>query len=278
MATQTEPVKASESRKRSPFRAIKRLLVPMLLDCPRQFYRITLFRFTVAAIRYVWLVLILKRLRTVQGTGVAASTLHHNLRGMFDLAVERSLRLIYPIVSIEGIRNDIANRKILTIGPRTEGEIYNLYAYGFRRKNVTCLDLISYSGRVDLGDMHAMPYADSSFDCVMLGWVINYSDDKQRAADEIVRVAKPGGIVAIGVEWNRISAEELDPQKFGYVVGSAQRLSSAEAILALFGDSVDRVYFEQDDQDQGAREGDILVVFKLRQRFDQVNQVLNLSA
>ncbi|KGM36144.1 hypothetical protein P409_00415 [Inquilinus limosus MP06] len=185
---------------------------------------------------------------------------------MFDLHAERSTRLIYPIAMWAAARRvSLANLKVLTVGPRTEGEIYTLVAHGFRRRNITGLDLISYSPIVDLGDMHAMAYPDASFDVVLAGWVLSYSDRKKTAAAEIARVTKPGGIVAVGVEWGRKSPEEVAAERTGYIVGSATRLRSAEEILALFGDQVDRVYAKVDDQDiAGEDVGDLLVIFRLR--------------
>ncbi len=121
---------------------------------------------------------------------------------MFDLHAERSLRLIWPLAALAaGDRIDLREQKVLSVGPRTEGEIFNLVAHGFRLRNIIGLDLITYSPRVHLGDMHAMPFPNASFDVALLGWVISYSDRKSAAAAEVARVVKPGGLVAIGVEW-----------------------------------------------------------------------------
>lgn len=173
---------------------------------------------------------------------MSENTIAHNIRGMFDFSVERSLRLIYPLVSIEWVRNDISERTILTIGPRTEGEIYNLFSYGFKKKNVTGLDLITYSPMIQLGDMHAMAFSDESFDIVMAGWVIAYSDDKRCAANEILRVTKSGGLIAIGVEWTKLSFEEREALH-GYTVGSVERITASEQILEYFGDGSDIWFF-----------------------------------
>jgi hypothetical protein len=42
--------------------------------------------------------------------------------------------------------------KILIIGPRNEGEIYNFISNGFLMKNITAIDLISYSSKIKLFD------------------------------------------------------------------------------------------------------------------------------
>ncbi|WP_186002381.1 class I SAM-dependent methyltransferase [Mycobacterium sp. KBS0706] len=258
---------STTKHRRSARRALQNWLLPMLTWLPSELLRVRLFRFMVCAVRYVWFVFILRRLRTTAGTdGVARTTVAHNLRGMLDLHVERSLRLIWPLAAqAAGDRVDLRDQQVLSIGPRTEGELFNLVAHGFRLRNITGLDLITYSPRIQLGDMHAMPYAAASFDIILAGWVISYSDHKQRAAHEILRVAKPGAIVAIGVEWGRKTPEQVAAERAGYIVGSAERLPTVDAILDLFGGRVDRVYFRQDDQDISTNEvGDLLVVFRLR--------------
>lgn len=252
--------------RRSFRRAFLNWAWPIIGDFPRELLRTKLARFIIAGGRFAWYALLLRRLRTTAGSGVAKSTLAHNIRGMVDLHVERSSRLIGPITSVAAAnRVDVSGLRLLTIGPRTEGEILNLVSSGFRRRNITALDLISYSPWVQIGDMHAMPYGDASFDVVLAGWVISYSDDKQRAADEIARVAKPGAIIAIGVEWVRKTPEQIAAERTGYIVGSADRLPSANAILSLFGGRVDRIYAKIDDQDVAAADaGDLIVVFRLR--------------
>ncbi len=56
--------------------------------------------------------------------------------------------------------------------------------------------------RIDLrdGDARAIPFPDSTFDIVLSSWVIHNMkspDDRSKSLDEIVRVLKPGGLVAI---------------------------------------------------------------------------------
>ena len=57
--------------------------------------------------------------------------------------------------------------------------------------------MMSYSDFIDVGDMHAMPYEDNSFDIVMLGWVLGYSSDPRTVASEAMRVCRPGGYIAV---------------------------------------------------------------------------------
>jgi SAM-dependent methyltransferase len=177
------------------------------------------------------------------------------------LAVNRSHHLVRPLSVIETLPVDA---RILSVGPRSEGELFNLAAHGFLWRRITGLDLISYSPRVLLGDMHAMPFPDGEFDAVVLGWVIAYSEEPVRAAREVLRVIRPGGIVAVGVEYSPLSQEE-ELRSYGYLPGARTRISSCDAILGFFGDSVDNVYVKhgvaQTDRD---RVGSLSVVFSVK--------------
>lgn len=173
----------------------------------------------------------------------ATNTISHNLFGLRDLAVNRSSILVRPLSVVESC--DKQHAKVLSIGPRTEGELLNLTAHGFQWENIQGLDLISYSPRVALGDMHAMPFADDSWDVIIAGWVLAYSADRYAAAKEIVRVAKDGALVALGVEYNPLSNEEIE-EMIGYVPADEERITSVEMLLVFFGDHVDKVYFSHE--------------------------------
>lgn len=209
-----------------------------------QLLLVDLIRFAVVAVRYLWFVGVRRRLSTYDlktgtDTPVAKHTISHNLKGLRDLAVNRSHLLVRPLSVLETLPVDA---RILSIGPRSEGELFNLAAHGFTLKNVTGLDLISYSPRVRLGDMHAMRFDDDAFDAVILGWVLAYSEDPARAAREVVRVTRSGGIVAVGVEYSPQSQEDI-VRELGYLPGASKRIASCEEILGFFGDAVDHVYF-----------------------------------
>jgi SAM-dependent methyltransferase len=210
-----------------------------------QLLLVDLFRFVVAAARYVWFARVRHRLRTYDlstGTAsrVAPNTVSHNLRGLRDHAVIRSHLLVRPLSVLEALTVDA---RILSIGPRSEGELLNLAAHGFLWDHVQGLDLISYSPRVELGDMHAMRFADASFDAIIIGWVLAYSEDREGAAREAVRVVRPGGVIAVGVEHNPLTQQDVVAQ-CGYRPGAQNRITSCDEILAFFGDAVDHVYYK----------------------------------
>jgi SAM-dependent methyltransferase len=166
----------------------------------RQLMRVEAIRAWVLGARYIFFAKILRRLMVFQNpsAGVSADTVSYNLTAfdrLVPLVLRRTNILLRTLSSIETLAPESA---ILVIGPRTEDDLLHLSAYGF--SNVRGFDLISYSPLIDVGDMHQLPYADSSFDAVLYGWVLAYSDDPERAAREGIRVVKNGGIIGIGAE------------------------------------------------------------------------------
>ena len=206
-----------------------------------------------AKLRWFYFVTLRKQMRYFDAKLASEGTVSHNVKGMVDLSVRRSLTLIRPLVAAVTVSrpggaietSSLRDTRVLSIGPRTEGELLNLVGHGFEPHNVKGLDLISYSPWVDLGDMHAMPYADNSWDAIMFGWVLAYSDDKQRAADELIRVAKNGAVIAIGVEYCCLSNEQIIA-KYGYLSGSAERIWCLADILKYFEGHIGQIYFQHD--------------------------------
>ena len=237
----------------------------LLAKLPRQLLTVDFVRYVLCLFRYAWLSRMGRRLRVLEELppGVARNTIMHNLKGVRDLAAPRSHRLIRPLVAIDRVRDQQKKKRVLTVGPRVEGELFNLVGYGFAQRNIRGLDLITYSPFVDLGDMHAMPYEDSTFDVVILGWVLAYSDDKQAAAREVIRIAKPGAVIAIGASWNPKSNEQLK-HEIGYVPGNEDRLETSADLMAPFTGHVGRVYFSQDPEPVTAEKvSGIVAIFRL---------------
>lgn len=225
-----------------------------------QLLRVDAFRWVVAALRYFVLVVLLRKLKSIEPqTGdIGQNTVLHNKQRIFDgIAVNRSRFLLYPLAAIQFSRS----APVLSIGPRSEGELLYMLGLGFR--NVHGLDLISYSPWIDMGDMHAMPYQDNSYAAVVMGWCIAYSDNRKKAALETVRITRNGGIIAVGVQYVAETPDELT-KKVGYDVPDQQRLRSVQEILDLFGDHVDHVYFSQDLPKGGADKCELLVLFSVK--------------
>jgi SAM-dependent methyltransferase len=231
----------------------------------RQSLRIDGLRHYLTYARFLYFTKVKKSLRTLNDVdGASENAVSHNLSQLkiaVDIGISRSRFLIWPLSVIETLTPE---SKILAVGPRSEGELFHLVGFGFKPQNIQGLDLISYSPWIKLGDMHAIPDEDSQWDAVILGWVLAYSVARRKAAQEIVRVTKNGGIVAVGVEYNPDSNEALIQQS-GYLPSSEERIQSVEQILSYFGDHVDRVYFRHDIHSQRRdRLGAMAVVFSIK--------------
>jgi SAM-dependent methyltransferase len=216
----------------------------------------------VFSIRFFYYMRVLRRFQAYEGgAGVEKLGREHNFRSIFSGDTsDRILKLVMPLSVIDRLNE---NSKIVAIGCRYETDLLYLNAYGFKSENVRGFDLFSYSPWVDVGDMHAMSYADSSWDAALLGWVIIYSSDPQTAAREVVRVVRPGGLVAIG--FSTYPQEQLDriAAKEGGLMGSAGKIVSTDDIVKLFGESVDHIYFRHDRSDR-SKQGHSLIVFSIK--------------
>ena len=226
-----------------------------------QFLRVDVVRGVVASVRYIFFAVILRRMKTLEpSTGdVTVNTVSHNMKNVgtfYEFAVARSNLLLLPLSAIRLSKS----APVLSIGPRTEGELLNLMGMGFF--NFRALDLISYSPWVDLGDMHAMPYKDNQFGIVIMGWVIAYSNNRKKAAEEVLRVVCDGGIIAVGAEYVNRQPEEIS-QSIGYELPITPVQSVAE-ILGYFGASVDRVYFTNDRPAHPCDKCDLMVIFSVK--------------
>ncbi|MEX6775731.1 class I SAM-dependent methyltransferase [Limnospira fusiformis] len=188
------------------------------------------------------------------------NTISYNIRSLAgDTRMLRPLQLIGPLRAIEKVFMTISNQRVLTIGPRSEMEIFSLYAAGFSPKNITAIDLLSYSPLVELGDMHTLPYPDDSFDVVILGWVLSYSKEPNKASAEILRCTRSGGLVAIG---NDYAPRDIQDTLFS---GERFHFENTSDLLALFGDCVGQVYFRHDPDNATAGTGkQLMTIFEIK--------------
>ena len=237
----------------------------------------------VGFLRAFWLIKIRKKLVLHQGSdSVSEHTIFSNLRRVknnkdnphpkakylfgIDKAQDGSkVRLLMnPLMSIDKVNSKISKIKLLVIGPKLESEILSIRSYGILKKNIDAIDLISYSPWIKSGDMHDLPYEDSTFDVIISGWVIAYSDNKQKAVDEMIRVAKDGAIICIGVGYTPSSNSEII-QKRGYLIGSEERILNNQFIFDLFKERIDKIYFKHDiDDNRKKTPGKILSLFSIK--------------
>ena len=181
----------------------------------------------------------------------------HNLDGMHRIRTQffmlRFDRLIFSMMANEKFN---LNTKILIIGPRSESDILKLNAYGY--KNIQAIDLISYSKNIKIMDAHNMEYEDNTFDSIFCGWVLPYSTQPQKIADNIVRVIKDGGLVSVGVEYH-----------------PNEEINSLDKITELFKKNIKNVFFSYDAElkeqaekilynDTGLGSSQILISFSIK--------------
>lgn len=149
--------------------------------------------------------------------------------------------LVNPLSSIDYIATHKSGMKILTIGSRSESELFCLYAAGFNPSNIEAVDLISYTPLIRSGDAHKLEFPDSTFDIIVAGWVLAYSQNPQLMADEIMRVSKPHAYVAAGCAYTPPGRGKGSTSGTNI---SGTRFSSIEDITRLFEKRMARVLFQ----------------------------------
>ena len=117
-------------------------------------------------------------------------------------------------------QSELNNLKILSIGPRVEGEIFSIFAHGFELENIEGIDLFSYSPLIKLGDMNNFQFNDEEFDIVLMGWCLAYSNNKQKALSEVKRVLAKNGSLVIGYSVNKEETDQDQINKRGYLIRS----------------------------------------------------------
>ena len=98
----------------------------------------------------------------------------------------------------------IKNMKALLVGPRNEGEIFNFMSNNFLSKNIDAIDLVSYSKKIKVFDMHKIDTLKKKYDLIYFGFVLNYS---KKINDVIINASKKlnkNGYVGISNEYDNI--------------------------------------------------------------------------
>lgn len=180
----------------------------------------------------------------------------------------KSGNVVEAFSKIPEVAEKIKDLKVLSIGPRTEGELYAFFAHGFEMKNIQGVDLFSYSPKITPADMHDLPFEDNSFNVVMMGWCIAYSDNKYLAASEAARVLVDGGYLIVGVSYSPKSNEQIIKER-GYLIGSEERLTSLKLVAQLFGDRLENVKIlkaRDDGTKRPQQNGQIILMARVKKR------------
>jgi len=214
----------------------------------QQFLLIREIRIAVGLLRYVVFRHLIRSNRVYEASDqshLGKDTFSHNYRQILHslLTHDRVHHLLHPVVAIEEVATNLPTLKTLSIGPRSEGELLLIAGYGFSWPNIRAVDLFSYSPRIDVADMHDLPYADNSFDIIFNGWCLAYSDDQETALKEMVRVLRPGGFIALGQGYD--NRDEEQRRDLGYV-GGKNRKNTIEAVFEPISQHVGKIYFRHD--------------------------------
>jgi SAM-dependent methyltransferase len=209
-------------------------------------------------IRFLFYARLLRRVRIHEDERAVLGNDYSIARVLRGRATDRILKLLRPLTAIDKLT---AESKILSIGCRFEGDLLYLVGYGFPPENVRGMDMISYSPWIDVGNMHKMDYPDDTWDATVLGWVLSYSDNPAHAAQELMRVTRDGGIIAIGVTYypHAVLAKMHKTNEIG---SDPDRIQTTGRILKLFEPHIDHVYWRHDVADPN-QQGPCTVIFSI---------------
>lgn len=93
---------------------------------------------------------------------------------------------------------DVANERLLLIGPRDIHEFLMAWLYGFSWKNIDGIDLYSSNPKIAVMNMEDMTYPDGTYDGIVMANTLAYAKDTERSLAECVRVLRPGGRLVFG--------------------------------------------------------------------------------
>jgi len=226
------------------------------------FYKIEILRTSIVLIRFLFLFKILGRNFkfknkvevvddhiTIHRDNKILSVDDHNLHYSENLinlkktynkfSGSKTKILTMPLCSIDFLNFEKA--KILSVGPRNESELYFIRSLGFQWKNISSIDLISYSSKIKLGDIHGTNYTDNQFDVIVCGWVITYSNNYRKILDEIYRIAKNKAIICIGYTYMPEAKDKMRQYKT-----SKNRFDTNQQIIDHYGNKIKNIYFNFD--------------------------------
>jgi SAM-dependent methyltransferase len=222
----------------------------------KQLLLIREFRIIIGKLRFFYFTKIKRNIKTMESKDAIDHTIKHNLKSLNVFGGTRMSKIIKPISVLENVAKDA---KILVIGPRNEDDILTLVGHGYSLKNITGLDLISYSPYIEVGDMHNTRFEDSYFDVVICGWTLSYSNQPKKFATETMRILKNKGVVGIGVEYSTLTDEQSIAVHGGYHLKpkDLDRINSTEQILSLFEGHVDKIFFDHDAPNKISHSNDL---------------------
>lgn len=198
-------------------------------------------------------------------SNISGQAIDHNSDEIRMFYNEMSLRpdlISKPLSCLNSVAMNAYKMKVLTIGCRTEAEIFSLVNAGFKIDNITGIDLFSYTPLIEIGDVTDLPYPDDYFDVVVCGWVLEFVTEIERAISEISRVSKYGGLIAIGGMHHPVS---MDMGEYNKRANHLDRVwyASVDGILDAFKVNHENCVFKSDIYKEDLdKRGEVVVIFK----------------
>ena len=156
-------------------------------------------------------------------------------RGYAGKVSARTRRLVTKLVaSTAGVGPDRSSSSVLCVGCRNVHELQVMREAGYG--SVTGIDLFASSPEILTMDMHALEFPDDRFDVVYTCHSLEHSLTPCAAVREMVRVAKPGAVVAVEV-----------PVRFPSSVVDLQDYHSVDGVRALFHPHVGEILLAEDE-------------------------------
>ncbi len=94
------------------------------------------------------------------------------------------------------------NMRILLVGPRNEGEIFNFLSHNFKYDKISAIDLFSYSKKIKVWDMHQINKMKKKFDLIYFGFILNYSKNIDSVILKSNEILNTNGYVGISIEYD----------------------------------------------------------------------------
>lgn len=203
----------------------------------RFFFNIPLTIFIISYLRYLYFAKVKKNFKLFypidnkaifRNTKYTRFTIKNFLKNLIIFNSNKSLIPYWPLKALDFINP--LKTKLLCIGPRVESEIFRYVSAGFQLKNISSIDIQTYSNLIKLGDAANMPFEDNSFDLVIIGRVLVYSNEPDKIIKECIRVLKNNGIISMHHTHNKNNPY------------SNFDLTSSDKVINLFGDNLNDVY------------------------------------
>jgi hypothetical protein len=245
----------------------------------RQALRIDILRFLICYIRFLFFFYIKRNFRTLYELNYKSESIPGNkklnldtieynanytkfttIKELFNqFSGYRSQRLVGILQGVFSGVECLRHKKCLSIGPRTESELFSLASYGAKIKDIKGLDLQTYSPLIEPGDVTNIPFGDNSFDCIVAGWIVHYVSNQEKAVSELIRVLKPNGYLALSVSWYP-EGHKYDNGDFS----GGRNIKNSEALLKLFqGYQYDVIFNYDQSKIDPNQVGDIILLLRV---------------